>query len=678
MSGMKRKELKQLKEIKKQEVEKTRKNVKMIIEEKVKKQKKAKENEKKKKKEIIMKKEKNISTFAQKMMKAAWELKKLENQMNERQTKSNALIRFILFRIDSPAASECGQEAGSLPSLSSVPLFQVYRRCPSQVPSSFSLFRALFALLCMLLSPFEETFDLLLFPSSSPSSSSSSAPGYSLVKRPDVSSTALIESYLDIARVLVSFSSNDSSSHSVSSSSSSSSFGHSSQQPNSVSTKTLPSNSESDEETLQQLFALLIVMIRSFSSSVLLLLLLSAFQTFLLLFFCAVADAADIIQPLSTSAFLNAIVTLPISSSFSSSYLPSNIARCDSRRKQTSSHLRSNSEVELIQSLFVVDEESRKAILSLIAALCSGNEANTEPVLHASSAGRRAVSRKRPGEAGKTITSRCLSEWQKSKETSTHPPDELEAKMAGMRLRSVTEEEKVQNSAEFVDAEQFLEVYLDQDRKQVVNGVHCDIHEFFMCLCGQAGDALGCSCSFELCPALSEGLHDEPACLQMRARAMAFRWLPCARCGSEKEEESGGIVGVDGVLRDLPNTLIILLRRFDYQPLTGNRVKINDKFEFPIEEDLDLEPLTWEAIQVREEKQSSLKRFSKADTTIMLEKIGRKENLKNLQVPHNGESKDKLRPESYSKYRLQGIINHSGTANAGHCISFEMEKDAPH
>ncbi|KAH7825388.1 putative Ubiquitin carboxyl-terminal hydrolase family protein [Monocercomonoides exilis] len=132
------------------------------------------------------------------------------------------------------------------------------------------------------------------------------------------------------------------------------------------------------------------------------------------------------------------------------------------------------------------------------------------------------------------------------------------------------------------------------------------------------------------------------------------------------------------VLRDLPNTLVILLRRFDYQPPTGNRVNINDKFELPIEEDLDLKPFTWEAMQVREEKLSSMKRFSKADTAIMLEKIGRKENLKNLQVPHNNESKDKLRPENYNKYRLQGIINHSGTANAGHFISFARERDAPH
>ncbi|KAH7832656.1 uncharacterized protein MONOS_3979 [Monocercomonoides exilis] len=70
------------------------------------------------------------------------------------------------------------------------------------------------------------------------------------------------------------------------------------------------------------------------------------------------------------------------SSSSSTSYLPSNIARRDSQRKLTSSHSRSNSEVELIQSHFVEDEESRKAILSLIAALCSGNEANTERLLH--------------------------------------------------------------------------------------------------------------------------------------------------------------------------------------------------------------------------------------------------------------------------------------------------------
>ncbi|KAH7832658.1 putative Ubiquitin carboxyl-terminal hydrolase [Monocercomonoides exilis] len=147
-------------------------------------------------------------------------------------------------------------------------------------------------------------------------------------------------------------------------------------------------------------------------------------------------------------------------------------------------------------------------------------------------------------------------------------------------------------------------------------------------------------------------------------------------------EECGKFHKVDvinrTVLRDLPNPLIIFLRRFDYQPLTVNRVKINDKFEFPIEEDLDLEPFRWEAMQVREEKLSSMKRFSKADTAITLEKVGRKENLKNLQVPHNNESKDKLRPESCCKYRLQGIINHLDTAKAGHYISFVCERDAPH
>ncbi|KAH7818985.1 putative Ubiquitin carboxyl-terminal hydrolase [Monocercomonoides exilis] len=442
-----------------------------------------------------------------------------------------------------------------------------------------------------------------------------------------------------------------------------------------------------------------------------------------------------------------------VSVSSSSSYLPSNIARFDSQRKLTLSHSRGNSEVELIQSHFIEDEESRKAILSLVAALCSGNEANTElllhllnetqtmndkdtyPSFHFTPAELIAKSYKKEKKVEKseevkyrgivnpgTLCSMnslfvqlfmhtqprstlllwegeqfqgsaleklarpshadVLSEWQKSKETSTRPPDELEAKMAEMRLRSVTEEEKVQNSAvwravrylfwelqdnpsrkEFIDAEQFLEVYLDQDRKQVVNGVHCDIHEFFMCLVDKVEMHL-----------------DAVAAPNFVRRFLKDRTmnLHVCRCGHERWHSDGFYaleVEVKGK-KSLVESLVSIL--VGSKPLTGNRVKINDKFKFPNEEELDLEPFTWEAIQVREEKRSSMKRLSKADTAIMLEKIGRKENLKNLQVLHNNESKDKLRPESYNKYRLQGIINHSGTANAGYNISFAREKDAPH
>ncbi|KAH7820434.1 uncharacterized protein MONOS_11047 [Monocercomonoides exilis] len=74
--------------------------------------------------------------------------------------------------------------------------------------------------------------------------------------------------------------------------------------------------------------------------------------------------------------------SLSASVSSSSSYLPSNIALRDSQRKLISSHSRCNSEVELIQSHFDTGKYSRDAIVSLIAALCSGNEANTERLLH--------------------------------------------------------------------------------------------------------------------------------------------------------------------------------------------------------------------------------------------------------------------------------------------------------
>jgi hypothetical protein len=48
--------------------------------------------------------------------------------------------------------------------------------------------------------------------------------------------------------------------------------------------------------------------------------------------------------------------------------------------------------------------------------------------------------------------------------------------------------------------------------------------------------------------------------------------------------------------------MIILLRRFEFDLDTMQRLKVNDHYEFPLE--LDMEPYTQEGIEARECKES--------------------------------------------------------------------------
>jgi len=87
-------------------------------------------------------------------------------------------------------------------------------------------------------------------------------------------------------------------------------------------------------------------------------------------------------------------------------------------------------------------------------------------------------------------------------------------------------------------------------------------------------------------------------------------------------------------IKSLSNILIFNLKRFDYDYTIECKIKVNDYFYFPT--DLDMKPWTQEGLW-------------EEDT---------------------GREKPGDHPSSYFKYRLAGVVVHSGSADSGHYISY--------
>ena len=120
------------------------------------------------------------------------------------------------------------------------------------------------------------------------------------------------------------------------------------------------------------------------------------------------------------------------------------------------------------------------------------------------------------------------------------------------------------------------------------------------------------------------------------------QWF-CEQCGKK----------VDAVKRacfsgeKLPNTLLVHLKRFEFDYETMQRLKIKSRFEFPME--LDMSPFTVEGI----ERDAS----AESDPTAPVPELP-------------------LGPDHY-RYRLVGVVVHSGTAFAGHYYSYIRERARP-
>lgn len=110
-------------------------------------------------------------------------------------------------------------------------------------------------------------------------------------------------------------------------------------------------------------------------------------------------------------------------------------------------------------------------------------------------------------------------------------------------------------------------------------------------------------------------------------------------------------------IKYLPNTLFITLRRFEFDYDTMKRLKLNDYCEFPME--INMENFTQEGIErldlLKEKNQAFLagKEFNK-------------------QIP------ERKYAEDYYKFRLRGIIIHTGSADGGHYYSFIRQGEQWH
>ncbi|KAI8805187.1 hypothetical protein BJ742DRAFT_856132 [Cladochytrium replicatum] len=106
----------------------------------------------------------------------------------------------------------------------------------------------------------------------------------------------------------------------------------------------------------------------------------------------------------------------------------------------------------------------------------------------------------------------------------------------------------------------------------------------------------------------------------------------CAKCAKHVDAVKRACI------KSLPPTLIVHLKRFDFDMEAMRRVKINDFFEFPTQ--INMEPFTQEYISSRESRQH--------DTV--------------------------MSPTPGALYELSGILVHAGTADSGHYYSFIRER----
>lgn len=111
------------------------------------------------------------------------------------------------------------------------------------------------------------------------------------------------------------------------------------------------------------------------------------------------------------------------------------------------------------------------------------------------------------------------------------------------------------------------------------------------------------------------------------------------------------------VIRELPSTLIIHLKRFEFDLETLDRKKLNDLITFPTE--LNMLPYTEEGIMAKENKMKS----GSSDEDIS----------RNGQI--ESESIDKaIKPSEYYQYELKGVVAHVGAIDRGHYYSFIKER----
>jgi len=115
-------------------------------------------------------------------------------------------------------------------------------------------------------------------------------------------------------------------------------------------------------------------------------------------------------------------------------------------------------------------------------------------------------------------------------------------------------------------------------------------------------------------------------------------------------------------LKTLPNTAIFHLKRFEFNFDTMQKVKLNDRFEFPRK--LNLKPYTREGLAAKEKQQPA---GDDADGDAQKRTAEGKDNDDGLEPLPN-------HPDDYYEYELSGVLVHTGSADRGHYYSYIKER----
>ncbi|GIL73346.1 hypothetical protein Vretifemale_3533 [Volvox reticuliferus] len=118
------------------------------------------------------------------------------------------------------------------------------------------------------------------------------------------------------------------------------------------------------------------------------------------------------------------------------------------------------------------------------------------------------------------------------------------------------------------------------------------------------------------------------------------------------------------VIKELPHTLVIHLKRFEYDHLNMTRYKLRDRFEFPVV--LDMFKYTADGLAALEGTGSPSATTAQGSDGASGRAVG---------PSSGGAGADAgARPRNCYLYELKGIVVHSGTAFAGHYYSFIKER----
>ena len=134
-------------------------------------------------------------------------------------------------------------------------------------------------------------------------------------------------------------------------------------------------------------------------------------------------------------------------------------------------------------------------------------------------------------------------------------------------------------------------------------------------------------------------------------------------------------------IRKLPNTLIIHLKRFEFDLETLERRKVNDRFTFPTLESLNMFPYTEEGVASKEQRLKAGAAAASATDGAEDSLEGDETEVKDVAIEVNsvaGDDKAAPPPEQQARkhdplhyqYELKGVVAHVGAIDRGHYYSF--------